>query len=306
MYSKEYKDQFSLLLKILPCLKTQDKFSLKGGTAINLFYRDFPRISVDIDLTYTRIESREDTIRNMNSGLEHLDSLIMERVPGVRINRRLSRNNDYIVKLNVTDNKSIVKIEPNFIFRGTIYPSKNLTISKRITQEFGQFIDDVPMVSFNDVFAGKICAALNRQHPRDLFDIKLLLENEGLSDELRRAFVVYLASDSRPINELLNPNYLDISALYKKEFQDMTAVPVSLDELKDVRKRLIKTLLRSLTEDERRFLISVKAGEPDYSLLPIRDLDQLPALKWKIINIHKMDKRKHAMMIGKLSTILEI
>ncbi|PIR10222.1 MAG: hypothetical protein COV52_09695 [Gammaproteobacteria bacterium CG11_big_fil_rev_8_21_14_0_20_46_22] len=306
MYSEEYKNQLSLLLKILPCLKGQDGFVVKGGTAINLFYRDFPRISVDIDLTYTNIENRESTVENMNRLLNEFGALIIKRVPNAKLNKQLSKNKDYIVKLMVSDKKSIVKIEPNFVLRGTIFDANRLPVSKKVTQEFGEFIDEIPIASFNDVFAGKICAALNRQHPRDLFDIKLLFENEGITDLLRQTFVVYLACDSRPIHELLNPNYLDISSLYAREFNNMTAEPVPLNELVDVRSKLVKELLVTLTKNERNFLLSIKQGEPDYSLLPFKNLDKLPALKWKVINVRKMSKKKHVVMLNKLREVLEV
>ncbi|MFB3079791.1 MAG: nucleotidyl transferase AbiEii/AbiGii toxin family protein, partial [Lysobacterales bacterium] len=57
-----------------------------------------------------------------------------------------------------------------------------------------------------DLYGGKLCAALDRQHPRDIFDVKILMENEGITDEIRTAFVVYLASHDRPMSELLDPN----------------------------------------------------------------------------------------------------
>ena len=285
MYNEAYRNQFTLLLKTLPCIKEIENFALKGGTAINLFYRDLPRVSVDIDLTYTKLEPREATIYHMNAGLAELERHIIKRIPNVRVKRRYSKNQAYITKLNVFDGKSIVKIEPNFIFRGLVHEMDYLPLSKKVTQTFNEFIDGVPVASFYDVFAGKICAALNRQHPRDLFDIKLLLDKEGLTEALRKTFIVYLACDARPMNELLNPNNLDITALYAREFQDMTTDSVTLQELIETRKILVTTLLNSFTDSERKFLISVKLGEPDYSLLPFKNLDKLPALKWKLINI---------------------
>ncbi len=306
MYSEEYKDQFLLLLKILPCLREQDNFVVKGGTAINLFYRDLPRISVDIDLTYIHIENRESTIKNMNRALNKLGLSIIKRISNVKLNKKLSKNKEHITKLMISNGKSIVKIEPNFIFRGAVIGINKLPISKKITQEFGEFIDDIPIASFNDIYAGKICAALNRQHPRDLFDIKLLFENEGITDLLRQTFVVYLACDSRPIHELLDPNFLDIASLYIKEFKNMTIEPVSLDELITTRRKLAQEILANLTENERKFLLSMKQGEPNFSLLPFNHLDQLPALKWKIMNVRKMDKKKHLMMLNKLRKTLEM
>jgi predicted nucleotidyltransferase component of viral defense system len=304
MYNEAYRNQFSLLLRTLPCIKEIANFALKGGTAINLFYRDLPRVSVDIDLTYTKLEPRDATIHHMNAGLEKLETLIINRVPNTKIKRRYSKNQDYITKLNVFDGKSTVKIEPNFIFRGLVHDVDYLSLSQKVTQTFSQFIDDVPVASFNDVFSGKICAALNRQHPRDLFDIKLLLENEGLTDALRKTFVVYLACDARPMNELLNPNNLDITALYTREFQEMTTYPVSLQELVEARETLVTTLLHSFTESEKKFLLSVKLGEPEYSLLPFENLEELPALKWKLINVKKMEKKKHSLMVDKLKAAL--
>ena len=304
MYSDAYKNQFSLLLKVLPCLKEIDDFVLKGGTAINLFYRDLPRVSVDIDLTYTHICSRDETIQKMNDGLEILAERITKRVPTVKIQKRYSENKEYITKLNVLGEKSIVKIEPNFVLRGIIHKPKYLTVSKRVTEEFGEYIDEIPVASFYDVYAGKICAALDRQHPRDLFDVKLLLENEGISDDLRKTFIVYLASCVRPIHEVLNPTHLDISSLYTNQFQDMPTTPVSIDELIEARGNLINTLQSTLTETERNFLYSVKLGDPDYSLLPFENLNQLPALRWKVMNINKMDKKKHNMMLEKLKRLL--
>lgn len=306
MYNENYKNQFSLLLKTLPCIKNQDAFVIKGGTAINLFYRDFPRISVDIDLTYTIIESWSDTLINMNNALNSIETSIKDKIQDIKITKQLSKNKEHITKLMVNDGKSIIKIEPNHIFRGTIYESAKLNINDKVTQQFGNFIDAIPIASFNDVYAGKICAALNRQHPRDLFDIKLLFENEGISEQLRKTFVLYLACDSRPINELLDPNLLNISNLYENEFHDMASLFVSLPELLDVREKLISEINNTLSNEERLFLISVKKGEPDYTLLNINNIEHLPALKWKIANINKMDKTKHAIMLEKLQRILSM
>lgn len=306
MYSSAYERQFSLLLKILPCLKEQETFALKGGTAINLFYRDFPRISVDIDLTYIPIETRDITVTKMNSTMEHLAAVILKRIPGIKVNKTKSIKHGYIVKLVAFDADSIVKIEPNFIFRGCIGGTKKLAIAKKITQEFGYFVDDILVCSFEDVFAGKLCAALNRQHPRDLFDVKLLLENEKISDSLRQALVIYIACDSKPISEMLNPIKIDIQPLYNREFKDMTINSVPIDELINARDILFKTLRTSLTDNERKFLLSVKLGEPDYSLMSFANLQLLPALQWKILNVAKMDKKKKMLMLNNLREVLEI
>jgi Nucleotidyl transferase AbiEii toxin, Type IV TA system len=124
---------------------------------------------------------------------------------------------------------------------------------------------DVPIVSIPDLYAGKICAALDRQHPRDLFDIHLLYQHEGLTDEIRSAFVVYLASSPRPMHELLSPNWLNQVHLFTNSFQGMTRIPIEYDELIATRSRLLHDILTRLTEKEKQFLVLLKMGKPDYT-----------------------------------------
>ena len=59
MISSSYKAQVDLLLRILPFVAKEENFALKGGTAINLFVRDMPRLSVDLDLNYLPFDNRE-------------------------------------------------------------------------------------------------------------------------------------------------------------------------------------------------------------------------------------------------------
>ena len=146
---------------------------------------------------------------------------------------------------------------------------------------------------------------MNRQHPRDLFDIKYLLEQEGISEKIRQAFVIYLASNPRPIHELLMPNLLNVEHLYQKEFKFMTKETVGLTDLLHARDELIKKINASLTEQEKSFLISIKSGEPEYHLMPFQNLEKLPAIQWKLINIRQMEKKKHQMMLEKLKDVLE-
>ncbi len=202
--------------------------------------------------------------------------------------------------LLVYHDNSMVKIEPNFISRGTVYPVISGCLSKGVNEKFGVFLDKVPMRAPSDLYASKICAALNRQHPRDLFDIKLLMETTGITDDIRQAFVIYLAGDVRPMFELLSPNSIDIEGVFKREFLRMTEHKITLDDLIDVRNMLIKIINQTLTDHERYFLISVKQGEPRYDLMPFDHLSQLPAIKWKLLNLKKMDVNKHQVMLAKL------
>ena len=56
MARERYADQVQLLVRLLPIVADERDFALKGGTAINLFYRDLPRLSVDTDLTYVPVK----------------------------------------------------------------------------------------------------------------------------------------------------------------------------------------------------------------------------------------------------------
>ena len=162
------------------------------------------------------------------------------------------------------------------------------------------------VLSLQDLYGGKICAALDRQHPRDFFDIKLLLENEGLTEEIRKAFIVYLISHSRPMSELLDPNFKDIQSVFENEFQGMTRESVSLKQLLDTRDKLVKCIHSDLTSNERKFILSVKERRPDWELLGLDGIDRLPAVQWKFQNLERMEREKHAEAVERLKRCLDL
>ena len=147
--------------------------------------------------------------------------------------------------------------------------------------------------------------ALDRQHPGDFYDVKMLLDNDGITDDIRKAFVVYLASHSRPMSELLNPNWKDITDIFKREFAGMTREPIQIEELLVARDRMLKTIKRDLSAEDRQFLLSIKEGNPDWTALGIKNLDQLPGLQWKIANIRKMTATKRQDALEKLKAVLD-
>jgi len=163
----------------------------------------------------------------------------------------------------------------------------------------------IQTLSFADLYGGKICAALDRQHPRDLFDVKLLLENEGITKQIRTAFIIYLISHNRPMNELLNPTFQDISHQFTSEFIGMTIVPITIDELNQAREELLRQLLSGLTENEKKFIISFKSKKPDWDLIDLKHVKDLPAVKWKLLNLEKMDEKSHKEALARLIKIFE-
>jgi hypothetical protein len=180
-----------------------------------------------------------------------------------------------------------------------------MEVRKIVEQNFGYA--EIQIASHLDLYAGKLCAALDRQHPRDLFDVKFLLENEGLTEDLRKTFLIFLISHQRPMNELLAPNLKDLTRVYETEFAAMAQVDVGLNELEKVREKLIRMLNESLTPQEKEFLLSFKNKHPNWDLLGIADVEaiaNLPSVKWKMINLEKLVKSRHHALYEKLKVVL--
>lgn len=291
-----------MLLRCLPDISRHACFALKGGTAINLFLQDLPRISVDIDLNYLPLKPRSEAFREIQDALISIKAEIERHIPGTWVQGK--KTEDHVSKLFVSTKDSIVKIEPNLVFRGAVYKSQVLDLSSAAQNHFQEFAS-IQIMSRGDLYGSKLCAALDRQHPRDLFDIKLLMEGIGITTKIRRAFVVYLAGSSRPMSELLSPRILNIEKVFEKHFMGMVRDEVSIADLLEIQRVLPGYLVNELDNDEKEFLVSVKRGEPEWGRLGIEYLDQFPALKWKIINIRKMDPGKHKKALERLIQILQ-
>jgi predicted nucleotidyltransferase component of viral defense system len=255
---------------------------------------------VDIDLTYLPIEPRDIFLDNLSVCLQNLSDKIAKK--GFYVEPK--RSGQHIVKLLVSNDKVAIKIEPNTLLRGSVFEPEIKELVEFAQSVFLQ-TQKVKIVSIADLYGGKICAALDRQHPRDLFDIKLLFDNEGITAEIRQAFVAYLACSPRPMNELLAPNKLEFNEVFQKEFIGMTNENVSYSDLHNVRNKLIKTIQSSLLPNEKEFLISIKTGEPVWDLMPLHNLSELPGIRWKILNIQKMDKESRLSALEKLKKVLD-
>jgi predicted nucleotidyltransferase component of viral defense system len=296
--------QVDLLLRILPYVMRDRRFALKGGSALNLFVRDLPRLSVDIDLTYLPIEPRELSLANISEILATISRDIGNALPQVKV-EPLRAADGRLRKLVMRSGLASVKVEPNETIRGTVFPCELRDLSPKVEEEFGLFLS-VQNLSIADLYGGKICAALDRQHPRDLFDVMLLLANEGLTPDIRKAFLVYLISHNRPIAEVLQPNRLPIEATFANEFLGMSRLSVTCEELVVVRDQLVDLLARELSIDEKLFLLSVKELQPNWALLGIGGVELLPGVQWKLQNLAQMPKKKHQLATRKLKQVLNI
>lgn len=299
-----YLEQVRLLLRWLPALSAADCFALKGGTAINLFVRDLPRLSVDIDLAFLPLSPRDEALVVTRDALATMAERARRLIPDLQI---IDGGNADSPKLIATTGRAQVKIEPNPVLRGTVFPSEMRRLVPAAEAMFELSVS-APVLSHADLYAGKLCAALDRQHPRDWFDVRMLLDNEGLDDALRQAFVVYLACHHRPMAELLAPRPKPLQETFDREFSGMTREPVAVEVLESAQRELPALLRSNLTEGERRFLLSIKRGEPEWSLLSVPHLAELPALRWKLANIEKLKQSpaRHRVAVDKLRTILEI
>jgi predicted nucleotidyltransferase component of viral defense system len=206
-----------LLLKALPYVAKEQCFNLKGGTAINLFVRNMPRLSIDIDLAYVGKESRLEAFQNSRDALSRIKLNIEKSIPNVKVFHSEANDPNQIGKLFVSQNEIQIKIEVNPVTRGTVYEGDLRDLVQKAEEEFGVSVV-VPTVSLADLYGGKIVSSLDRQHPRDLFDIKLLIENEGITPDIMQTFVIYLSSHNRPFHELLKPTKKNMETLLNKEF----------------------------------------------------------------------------------------
>ena len=297
--------QAELLLRILPLIYKEDVFALKGGTAINFFVRELPRLSVDIDLTYLPVNDRDFALNEIRRILLLISEGIKRRISGTEVITKRIHGTEVVRGLIVDHAGVTVKIEPNLVLRGSVYPPEIKMLSKKAQDLFELSLQSRTLSTY-DLYAGKICAALDRQHPRDLFDVHLLLKNEGLTSEIRKAFVVYLVSHPRPMVEILSPQQKDISDIFKKEFKDMIAEDIASELLETTRDELIAILQEELTSDERRFIVSIKQGQPLWDLLELERIQDLPAVKWKLLNISRMDPTKHQKAVHKLRDYLGV
>lgn len=301
MKNTPYYHQAALLLRILPLIYRQKEFALKGGTAINFFVQDFPRLSVDIDLVYLPIQNRKTTFTKISNLLEDLDCKIQQTIPYSKVIQHIK--DGYCTKLTVRTTNATVKIEPNFTIRGTVYPVIDRELTPAAKNMFEIYVK-CQTLSDPDLYGGKICAALDRQHPRDLFDVKLLLENDGITEEIKNAFIFYLLSHNRPIVDVLNPNPQDIEDSYEKEFKGMTSIIVELKDLIETRTKLIEQIYSMLNENDRKFILSFKSGKPQWELYARSQVKDYPSILWKLKNISKMDKEKHKNAFNKLEQFL--
>ena len=294
-----YRKQVALLIRIMPLVYKIPDFAVHGGTAINLFVKNMPRYSVDVDLTYLPIKNREESLQEINNHLIALKQLIEKAIPGIRVIHKPA-----IWKLMCTKGDAMVKIEVNGTKRGIIGEVEDRELCEKAQKEF-QMGCVARIVPFSLLYGGKIVAALGRQHPRDLFDYKYM-EIESFA-EVKNGLIFYLLGSDKPLIESLQPNPIDQKQALENQFQGMSDVPFEYADFETTRKELIEKVNQSLDDIDRGFLLSFESGSPDWEKCCTGDLSSFPSIQWKLKNIQTLKETnpsKYNMGVEKLKQFL--
>ena len=279
-----YKEQVRLLLRMLPVIYLEEDFAMHGGTAINLFIKDLPRYSVDVDLTYIPLGSREESLALIDKKLTAISQQLQRAVPGVHIR---SVPNKLLCSLG----RSSVKIEVNGIKRGIIGPTIELPLCNKVQAEFGMYCK-ARIVPLEQLYGGKIAAALSRQHPRDLFDYNYMDIDE--IDGVKRGFIFALLGSDKPIIESLSPTMIDQQETLENQFRGMTDIPFTYKNYESARRQLIGFINAMLNEEDKALLISFEEGNPLWENSAYSNFQNFPSVQWKLLNVNKLKTQNPA------------
>lgn len=274
-----YKKQAELLLSVLPEVAKETNLALHGGTAINLFHSNMPRLSVDIDLTYLPVENRNVSLASINESLGRIARNVQYTLPRAIVEPRLPE-----AKIFVTYDEAQIKVEVNTINRGCYSPPELKSLCKRAQEVFDAFCE-IKVVDKPHLYGGKICAAFDRQHPRDMFDIREFFKTESFDKDLKKGFFFYLVSSGRLLVEIMSPNLTNQRPAFENQFSGMTTEKFTFEDFENTRLFLIEKIQSALTLQDKNFLLGFEQGNPDWE---IYDFSMFPAVQWKLLNIQQL------------------
>jgi len=299
MSNSNYQKQVALLIRVIPEIALDTRFALHGGTAINLFDRNMPRLSVDIDLTYIPIEDRETSFNNISAALIKIKERIENRLQGSRVEHKVDTH-----KLLVSYDEAMIKIEVSQIVRGLLGAVTEKILCEKAQIKYDAFCA-INIVSNGQLYGGKICAAMDRQHPRDIFDVKQLLKDEGFNKEVKEGFLFRLLSADRSIQDVLFPNLQEHRLAMMNQFTGMSDELFTYEEYEQVRETMVKKVQGSLTAEDKFFILAFKNGSPDWS---IYNFESYPSIQWKLLNLEKIkssNSSKHKELYDSLKRKLD-
>jgi len=299
---RQYIESVRLLLAVAPVIFESPHFALKGGTAINLFVQELPRLSVDIDVVFTdHIMQRDQALTSIGDDLQTAKATL-ERMGYSATVRKTQKGDE--AKLLVADQASQIKVEVNFVFRGTLLPVSPRTLVRSARDLFTTTMD-LPILAIPELYGSKLVAALDRQHPRDWFDVAAMVDSLGIDAAMIDCCVAYLAGHNRPIHEVLFSNDLPLTDIFVSDFAGMTATEIPLKRLVETRQYIRRELPKVLTDAHKGFLLSFVRAEPDWSLMPFTHLKDLPAIRWKLLNLEKLRRTNKARFELQTSELIQ-
>lgn len=292
-----YQHKVELLLRLLPLVMDEQVFAVHGGSAINLFIKDMPRYSVDIDLTYIPLNSREESLADINAHLKDIGTKATRRFQGLHI-----VHNPVSCKLLCEYHGYQVKIEVNHTKRGVIGGEiQNKPLCQKAQDEFGMYCE-AKIVPMTLLYGGKVAAALSRQHPRDLFDVKYM--SLPFAD-VREGLIFCLLGSDRPVYESISPTLLDQREAMRNQFDGMTDIPFTYEEYEETRRNLICDVKAILTDADRRFLIGFERNEPNWDGYEFAYFKDYPSVQWKLLNLKKFAKTNPTKMLSQADKLTE-
>jgi hypothetical protein len=283
-----YQNKVELLLRLLPFVMEEGVFAVHGGSAINLFVKDLPRYSVDIDLTYMPLAGREESLSDINAHLKAIAEKAKVRIHGLHV-----VPNYATCKLLCEWHGYQVKVEVNQTKRGIIGGEVlTLPLCGKAKEEF-RMSCKAKIVPMTLLYGGKISAALSRQHPRDLFDVKYM---EIPMSEVREGLIFCLLGSDRPLHESVNPALIDQREAMVKQFNGMTDITFTYEEFEQTRLQLIRDVKAMLTEEDKRFLVSFEQGKPLWDGYEFAYFKDYPSVQWKLVNLAKLKRQNPEKM----------
>ena len=281
--SNVYAQKVELLLRLIPIVMEEEVFAIHGGTAINLFLKDLPRYSVDIDLTYIPLADRQTSLDDINLHLKSIADKAKKAFKGMHIVPNFNTSKllcEYLGKQ--------VKIEVNQTKRGVVGGEcLSIPLSEKAQNEFSLFCE-AKIVPLTQLYGGKIAAALSRQHPRDLFDVKYM---DIPLDESREGLIFCLLGSDRPIYESFAPSLIDQREAMENQFTGMTDIPFTYEEFEETRAKLINDVRSLMTDADKKFLISFESGQPEWDGYEFEYFKDYPSVQWKLLNLKKLAKQ---------------
>ena len=142
-WDNRYRDRLKLLVQILPVLDREPRFALKGGTAINLYEHDLPRLSVDIDLTWLPVRDFDTDTREIAEALQRIATRLS--APPLRLNVRASAPEGArsITRLIASRGRAQVQIETTPVMRGSVHRIRRMDVRTGVERWSEETLDDL-------------------------------------------------------------------------------------------------------------------------------------------------------------------